>query len=293
VSYSVGAKISFGEMGTYDQGSDFFVYEADEFDRNFLAFKPYLSIITGVAWDHHEIFPTMEDYQQAFQTFLSQSDKAVLWHEDATKLHIKGDDPKYSIETVTNPKILRINLPGLYNRRDGWLAIKAFSLITGKAEDELIGLINSFPGVSRRFENITNNLYTDYAHTPEKILGVMSVAKEVAATHKQKVIVIYEPLTNRRMHYTAADHHSVFEGAAAIYWVPSFLAREDPDQKVLTPAELIENLKAELKVVAKPMELNNQLEQAIRQHLEAGDLVVALSGGGSGSLDEWLRQRFV
>src|SRR4051812_29088530 len=58
VSYSVGAKSSFAEMGHFEPGSEYFVYEADEFDRNFLAFEPYLSLIPGVSWDHHEIFPT-------------------------------------------------------------------------------------------------------------------------------------------------------------------------------------------------------------------------------------------
>ena len=59
LSYSVGAKISFGDMGQYDKDSEYFAYEADEFDRNFLAFEPYMSLITGVSWDHHEIFPRL------------------------------------------------------------------------------------------------------------------------------------------------------------------------------------------------------------------------------------------
>jgi UDP-N-acetylmuramate--alanine ligase len=65
-SYSVGAKINFGEIGHYEAGSQYFIYEADEFDRNFLAFKPFYSIICGLSWDHQEIFPTQEDYNQAF-----------------------------------------------------------------------------------------------------------------------------------------------------------------------------------------------------------------------------------
>ena len=48
ISYSVGGKISFGEMGHFEPGSEYFIYEADEFDHNFLAFHPYLSVITGI-----------------------------------------------------------------------------------------------------------------------------------------------------------------------------------------------------------------------------------------------------
>jgi UDP-N-acetylmuramate--alanine ligase len=92
VSYSLGAKISFGDMGAFDPKSEYFVYECDEFDRNFLAFHPYLSIISGVAYDHHEIFPTEENYQTAFRDFISQSQNVVMWQDDYTKLKLPKDN---------------------------------------------------------------------------------------------------------------------------------------------------------------------------------------------------------
>ncbi|HVO86611.1 MAG TPA: Mur ligase domain-containing protein [Candidatus Binatia bacterium] len=292
VSYSVGAKISFGDMGSYQPDSQYFVYEADEFDRNFLAFHPFYSLVVGVAYDHHEIFPTEANYRQAFADFLAQSQRALLWQEDAVKLGLDEQAEKYRVESYDNPQIEKLGLGGLYNRRDAWLALSAVSQILGPRPDELYDKINQFPGVSRRFELIAENLYSDYAHTPEKIQGVMSVALEQAAKSGQKVVVVYEPLTNRRMHYTRDAHHSVFEGASAIYWVPSYLAREDPAQKILNPEELIKSLSPALQSVARPMELNDELKQAIQSHLDTGDLVVALSGGGGSSLDEWLRRQF-
>src|SRR3989344_403414 len=291
ISYSVGAKINFGDMGTFDPSSEYFVYEADEFDHNFLAFYPYLSIITGVAWDHHEIFPTQEEYYKAFLDFIGQSQHTLLWREDFGRLELTYAD-KYEVEDYDNPTIEQISLPGLFNHRDAWLAVRAMTQITQTSKEQLIGFMNGFPGVSRRFEKLLDNLYTDYAHTPEKIIGAMSVAKEIAAANGQKIVVVYEPLTNRRMHYTAANHHSVFEGASAIYWTPSYLAREDPGQVILSPAELIPNLSPQLQQIAHPAELNEALAQAIGRHLQAGDLVVAMSGGSGGSLDEWLRQNF-
>jgi UDP-N-acetylmuramate--alanine ligase len=67
VSYSVGGKLSFGDMGEYHPDSEYFVYEADEFDRNFLSFKPYISLIAGVDWDHADIYPTRDNYYDAFR----------------------------------------------------------------------------------------------------------------------------------------------------------------------------------------------------------------------------------
>jgi UDP-N-acetylmuramate--alanine ligase len=291
VSYSLGAKISFGDMGHFDPESEYFVYECDEFDRNFLAFHPHLSIIAGVAYDHHEIFPTEENYQTAFRDFIGQSEQVVMWQDDYKKLKLPKAN-KFIIEDYSNQQIDQIQLPGLYNRRDGWLAISAMHKLTKDYTEKFIEYMSVFPGVARRFERIAENLYSDDAHTPEKILGCMSVARELANRTKQKIIVIYEPLTNRRMHYLGAEHHSVFDGAHAIYWVPSYLAREDPKLRVLSPEELITNLSPELQGIAQPLKVDHSLKVLIDNHLKAGHMVVAMAGGGAGSLDEWLRKEF-
>jgi UDP-N-acetylmuramate--alanine ligase len=200
--------------------------------------------------------------------------------------------PGVFVESQSNTFIDKIKLIGRYNRYDAWLAIRAAAHLTQESPETLVKLMNDFPGVSRRFEKLAENLYTDYAHTPEKIRGVMSVALETAQRTGQKIAVVYEPLTNRRMHYTKQLHADVFDGTDALYWVPSYLAREDPNQVLLTPDELIKHLDAPAKAVAKAMKLDIKLKTAIARHLEDGDLVVGLSGGGGGSLDEWLRQNF-
>jgi UDP-N-acetylmuramate--alanine ligase len=290
ISYSVGAKISFGDMGQYEEGSEYFVYEADEFDRNFLAFEPDISLITGVSWDHHEIFPTREDYQDAFREFIEQSKHTFVWQEDNDYLQLP--DSRYLTCLVSShPSIDEVRLKGLYNRLDAWLAINAVTKATGTPLPELIAKINHFPGLQRRMEQIVPNLYSDYAHTPEKIRGAMSVALEMAADSGQKLVVVYEPLTNRRQHYMLDDYHDCFAGAEHVYWTPSYLAREDPAQRIIPPEELISHL--DDPSIASPAELDENLKNTIQKHLDAGDMVVGMVGGGGNSLDEWLRQEFL
>jgi UDP-N-acetylmuramate--alanine ligase len=288
ISYSVGAKIDFGDMGHADLTSEYFVLEADEFDRNFLSFEPEISVITGLAYDHHEIYPTQGSYNQSFTQFIDQSKFTILWQADRA---IAGNND-VQLEDELNPKLKDLRLAGLYNRRDAWLAVQTVNKAIGKEISELIEIINRFPGVSRRFEKLAENLYSDYAHTPEKISGAMSVAKETLKPN-QKLVIVYEPLTNRRMHHTAAQHKDIFKGADKIYWVPSYLAREDKDQKVLSPAELIDNLSPELQKIAEAATLDAKLKDNLHKHLDNGDMVLALSGGGGGSLDEWLRSELV
>jgi UDP-N-acetylmuramate--alanine ligase len=289
ISFSVGAKIPFGPMGHFEPGTEFFVYECDEFDRNFLSFHPYLSLISGISWDHHEIFPTRENYNQAFHDFIGQSTRTIAWKRDLEALELPPNEHIFAAETA-NPAVNEIKLPGQFNREDAWLAIKAVGDITGKSYEELRPIMDRFPGLKQRMEQLAPGLYTNYAHTPEKILGGMSTAHEIATQQHKDLVVVYEPLTNRRQHYIKQDYKDCFREAKKIYWVPTYLAREDPNLPVLSPQELIPYL--ENPSVAEPAELNDQLLEAVRTHLKNGDIVVAMGASGGGSLDEWLRVEF-
>ena len=153
ISHSVGAKMSFGDMGHYTAGSKYFIYEADEFARNFLAFNPYLSIVTGVSWDHHEIFPTREDYQSAFREYISQSQRTILWQEDFDYLQL--DSPANLIVFDSDSPIIElIQLKGRYNRLDAWLAVQAVHRLSDQPIGKLVRYVNYFPGLSRRMERL-------------------------------------------------------------------------------------------------------------------------------------------
>lgn len=285
VSYSVGAKIPFGDMGSYDKNAKYFVYECDEFDHNFLAFKPHVSLITGVDYDHHEIYKTRKDYVEAFQQFINQSSNNVIWQSDLDKNKFLTDESDMILDDQ-DIMLNELSIVGLVNRRNALQVMHGLSRIIGRPVTDFVDIMEKFPGLSRRFEKLVDCLYTDYAHTPPKVAGCLQLAKEVS----KNVVVVYEPLTNRRQHYVKDEYKTLFEGIKKLYWVPSYLAREDPDQHVLTPTELIENI--DNKQIAEPAELDDNLKNNIQRHLEAGDLVVCMSGGGGNSLDEWLRANF-
>jgi len=289
VSYLLPAKTSFAELGAYESSSQYFIYEADEFDRNFLSYKPAISLITGVSWDHHEIFPTREDYQAAFREFISQSQKTYIWQEDYDYLELESTD-RLTVLSADEPGIDDLRLLGRYNRLDAWLAVTAVHRATKQPLEQLVELASRFPGLARRMEQIIPNLYSDYAHTPEKIRGAMSVATEMAAITGQKLIVVYEPLTDRRQHYMVDDYKDCFLGAAKLYWLPSYLAREDANQPVISPAELVSHL--DDPSIAEPVERDTKLEHIIQKHLDNGDMVIGMAGGGGNSLDDWLRTEF-
>lgn len=290
VSYSVGAKIPFGDMGHYDPSSEYFVYEADEFDRNFLTFHPEVSLITGIGWDHPDIYPTQDDYDAAFQTFIGQSRHATVWAEDAQKLSLDADASVRILGTEDSKELQNLHLPGLVNRKDALLVALALqnSVVSQPLED-LLRILDEFPGVKRRFEQLAPRLYTDYAHTPPKIRGVLQLAHEVAGDN---VVVVYEGLHNTRQHFIKDELETLFDTAKQLYIVPTYLAREDPNLELLHPENLKQLMSPPTQAHTTPAQLDESLKQALQKHMDDGDLVLCLTAGGGGSLDEWLRREF-
>ena len=284
LSYSVGSNMSFGPAGDYTVDSQYFVYEADEFARNFLSYRPTLSLITTITYDHADIYPTEADYQAAFKQFIDQSQKAILWQPDAAKLALETNE-KIAILPSGVAENQHITLPGLLNRANAWLAVQATrELFPNESAERLIEIINRFPGVERRFEQIVPGLYSDYAHMPQEIHAVIDLAREMS----DNIVVVYQGLHNTRQHKIRSDYKDAFKGAGKVYWVPSYMAREDPNLPILSPEELITNL--EDPSIAEAANMNDELEKAIRQELENGALVLAIAGGSS--LDHWIREKF-
>ena len=86
------------------------------------------------------------------------------------------------------------------------------------------------------------------------------------------------------------DYKDCFSGASQVYWLPSYLAREDPNMRILPPSELITHLSDP--TIAVPAEKGEGLKRTIDAHLKKGDMVIGIAGGGGGSLDDWLREKY-
>ncbi len=274
-SYSVGTRLSFGPPAKYDRQSVLFVYEADEFDRNMLKFKPYLSVITSLDYDHSDTYKTKANYFEAFEQFVSQSNSAIAWKKSG----LQSD--KLLFPKDINSKI---TLAGQHNRANATLVIESIKkLLPEYVEDEIIAVLNTFPGTERRFEKLSENLYTDYAHHPAEIASTIKLAKEL----NDSVVVVYQPHQNIRQHQLmgSGSYKDSFNGVKKVYWLPTYLSREDKDLTTINPEELIKSTSNQKTI--EVAEMNQELANKINAHRESGDLVVGMSAG---DLDPWLRQ---
>jgi UDP-N-acetylmuramate--alanine ligase len=280
VSYSVGTTLSFGPSGKFDPSSAYFIYECDEFDRNFLHFSPYLSLITSIDYDHPDTYPTEKSYLDAFRQFVNQSDKTIMWQSDGTKILATANDGWI----LNAGEIQSIKLPGIHNRQNATLVAKAIEYLSLAAPDDTEKAISSFPGTDRRFEKLADNLYSDYGHHPVEIAATLQLAREVS----DHVVLVYQPHQNVRQHEIQGQYTHCFEQAEAVYWLPTYLSREDPNLEILAPQQLAKNVTNH--EVVHFADLNDELWNAISQARQDGKLVLAM---GAGSIDSWLRDQLV
>jgi len=279
ISYQVGTNLPWGPSAKYTETSKYFIYEADEYDRNMLQFQPFLSVIPSLDYDHPDIYPDQGDYFEAFRQFAAQSGKVITWQSVAKRSNLPnttGFDDKTDLSAL--------ELPGVQNRHNAYLVLQTLlELLPEATEDKITAILNEFPGTERRFEKIANNLYSDYAHHPSELKAVVSIAKDLS----DKVVVVYQPHQDKRQRSIAKQYKDVFTDVDKVYWLPTYNPKGRDTQKALTPEELIQNL--DNPEIAEVTELDDNLKQIIEKDLSEGVLVVACSAG---DLDAWLRQNF-
>lgn len=277
VSYSVGSTLSFGPSGQFDQQSELFIYECDEFDRNFLHFSPYLSVIPSIGYDHPDTYPTEFGYKQAFLQFIAQSNTTILWDTDAAFINASPQETLI----VDSSDVIPLRLPGEHMRRNATIVLKALAVLGHTNRQKNQAILEQFPGTNRRFERLGKNLYSDYGHHPVEIAATLQMARELS----DNVVLVYQPHQNVRQHEVKDLYKDSFSLATEVYWLPTYLSREDPNLPILTPQQLTANIRN--KQIIKNSDLNNDLWQIIEQKRQQGYLVL---GMGAGSIDGWLRE---
>ncbi len=274
ISYSVGTTLPFAPAGEYNPKSEFFVYEADEYDRNFLSFKPWLAVIPTLSYDHPDIYADEEEYRKAFEQFESQSREVLHGDEIAAEIDLAGEARRYDATLAIDA--VKKMLPEQ----------KKLSKILRNRHKQLVKIINGFPGIGRRFEQISEGYYSDYAHHPEEVRATVEIALEEADRRGLKgVVVLYEPHQNSRQVGLAGQYEDVFRGVTKLYWLPTYLTRENTSVKVMQPKDFIEKLSN--KKVAEPAELDEKLADELQTWHEKGYLVLLMSAGPA---DKWMRK---
>jgi UDP-N-acetylmuramate: L-alanyl-gamma-D-glutamyl-meso-diaminopimelate ligase len=207
VDYMVGAQLEgFDTMVHLTEENDFIVLEGDEYlsspiDRRpkFHLYQPNIALLSGIAWDHINVFPTFENYVKQFEIFVNQITKGgilVYNEEDETVKKVAETTtntirrlpyitPNYSVkegttllETPEGP--MPIEVFGAHNLNN-LAGAKWICQNMGVDEADFYQAIASFKGASKRLEKIAEGkgkvAYKDFAHSPSKVSATTQAVK--------------------------------------------------------------------------------------------------------------------
>ncbi|KRL57416.1 MAG: UDP-N-acetylmuramate--L-alanine ligase [Furfurilactobacillus sp.] len=204
--------------------SRFFVFEADEYRRHFLAYHPDYAIMTNIDFDHPDYYKGIDDVYSAFETFAGQVGKAIFaWGDDPELRKLTAKVPVYyygvnDTDDIQARNVKRttkgsnfdvyihdefignfeIQLFGEHNVLNS-LAVIAVAHFEKVDMDDLRKELLSFQGVKRRFSErkvADMTIIDDYAHHPSEIKATIDAARQKYPD--KELIAVFQPHTFTR-----------------------------------------------------------------------------------------------
>jgi len=310
VDYMVGAQLDgFDTMVHLTDSNDFIVLEGDEYlssalDRNpkFHIYKPNIALLSGIAWDHVNVFPTFEKYVEQFKIFLDKitSGGSVIYNAEdevlsKTVLASENTIKKYPYRTPeheikdgqtlldTPEGLMPMEIFGKHNLQNlegaRWIC-----QLMGVDEIDFYEAIASFTGASKRLEKIYDSsetiIYKDYAHSPSKVEATTAAVKEQYPD--KKLIACLELHTYSSLTPTfLEEYQNTLNPAdeAIVFYSPDAVAIKGLNP--ISKEQIVESFNREgLTVFTEPSELETYLKEKDLNN----SVLLLMSSGNYGGL---------
>ena len=311
VDYMVGAQLEgFETMVHLTKENEFMVLEGDEYlsspiDRRpkFHLYKPNIALLSGIAWDHINVFPTFEGYVNQFRIFTdSLTDGGIMvYNEEDTILKEVVESSTHSIKKYEySTPVYQIDDGVTYiDTPDGLMPLEIFGdhnlqnlagakwvcQHMGIDEEDFYEAIASFKGASKRLEKIAESsetvIYKDFAHSPSKVKATTEAVKKQYA--QRDVIACLELHTYSSLNAEfLAEYNGALDKAdkAVVFYSPHAVKIKQLDS---VSEQQISNAfqRDDLIIFTNPTEFKEFL---FSQKLDQS-AVVLMSSGNYGGLD--------
>ena len=192
--YMVGAQIEgFERMVRLSDTAKYAVFEGDEYltspldlRSKFLWYHPHVAILTGIAWDHINVFPTFPQYVDTFRLFVDsfEPNGTFIYYEGDENLRQIAEHARKDITCVPYNAYegdVEMQVFGRHSMQNLQAAMFACRSIGVKPED-FYREISTFSGASNRLEKICETAdsvaYKDFAHSPSKLKATVNAVRE-------------------------------------------------------------------------------------------------------------------
>ena len=290
--------------------NDFMVLEGDEYLSSpidlrpkFHLYKPNIALLSGIAWDHINVFPTFENYVEQFEIFTNSiTNGGILVYNEEDEIikeiveNSKNAIKKYPYKTPdyfikngitylqTNEGDLPLEIFGKHNL-ENLAGAKWICQHMGIDEDDFYEAIVTFKGASKRLEKIAENastvIFKDFAHSPSKVAATTKAVKEQYS--ERTVLACLELHTYSSLNATFLEEYRSaldFADKAVVFYSPD--AVEIKKLKEVSKEQIATAFNREdLIIYTNPTEFKDFL---FNQNLENTALLL-MSSGNYGGLD--------
>ena len=298
--FMVGAQLEgFDVMVRLSESAKYMVIEGDEYltspiDRvpKFHKYHPHIAVISGIGWDHVNVFPTFDSYLEQFRIYVNTMEKGgclIFDNNDIEARKIAQDaavptcgyeiHPYVSEEEntylINNGKKIQVQVFGEHNMKNINAAYNVCKQI-GVSDEIFYDAISSFKGASRRLELMCENkeknvmLFHDFAHAPSKVVATVKALRE---QYKDRfLLIVFELHTYSSLSEVFIDHYkNCLDNCdkAIVFYDPHAVAIKKLE--MMTDERIIEGFgREDIKVVHSKDELLEELNNVTKENLVGG-----------------------
>ena len=308
--FAVGAQLKGFTNTVQLTDAPIIIIEGDEYlsspidsSPKFLKYQHHIGLISGISWDHINVFPTEDDYVKQFETFADSTPKggSLAYYDGDPMTSIIGSKEREDVKAlpyIAHPNIIENNKTYLMRDNDT-IELKVFGrhnleningakVVLGRigiSEDQFYEAIPSFEGAQLRMQKVASNnvttVYRDYAHAPSKVKATTLALKEQYP--ERELVACLELHTFSSLKKEFMDQYNgtmKYANVPIVYFNPKTI-----EHKKLTPITKDEVAKAfkvaHLKVFDNQEELIDELKKQSWEHKN----LLLMSSGNFENLD--------
>lgn len=283
--------------GVGQEQSEYFAFEACEYQRHFLAYRPDYCVMTNIDFDHPDYFENIEDVFEAFQEMAMQVNKGIIacgddhllqkiqanvpivyygFNDDndfqAKNIHHHENGTSFDV-FVRNTLYGTFNITGYGNHNIlNALAVIALAQYEQLSIDVLTERLQTFEGVKRRFNEKmirTQVLIDDYAHHPVEITATIEAARNKYP--EKEIVAIFQPHTFTRTKTFLDEFANSLQQADSVYLCDIFSSAREHDG-TLTIEDLQQKIPGAILMNDEVLKGLQSHENAVLLFMGAGDI---------------------
>jgi UDP-N-acetylmuramate: L-alanyl-gamma-D-glutamyl-meso-diaminopimelate ligase len=310
VDYMVGAQLEgYDCMVKLSKSAPFMILEGDEYlsspiDRRpkFHLYQPHVALLSGIAWDHINVFPTFENYVEQFEIFCKciEPNGVLVYNSEDVEVNKLGDKFKDSLiaksyktpiyeVTTTGTKVTyngfayELKIFGSHNLQN-MIGAMYLAEEMGITNDDFLNAMGTFTGAGKRLQKVVENkdfvMFKDFAHSPSKLKATTKAVKEQFADRKVIACMELHTFSSLKKEFLPQYKDTMqFADEAVVYFNHDVVKHKklDPITKEMVSHAFGGNVKV--------MDQTQEVLDFIKSHNHENEVLLMMSSGTFDGID--------